>query len=182
MKSATPSQTVTAGQATGPYNLTVQPVGSSFTGAVTLACSAGLPSQAQCSFSPSGAITPGTSAVDVVMSIATKAGSAAINLPARRSLALYAIWLAMPGLVVVAAATTKRTKKRLSQLFFCSVLLFLLILSLMSCGGVSTGSSGSGGTGTSPVTPAIYQITVTGTGPGTPPDAGQSTVVTLIVN
>ncbi len=126
VKSATPSQTVTAGQTTGPYNLTVQPVGSSFTGAVTLACSAGLPSQAQCSFSPSGAITPGTSAVDVVMSIATKAGSAAINPPARRSLALYAIWLAMPGLVVVAAATTKRKKKRLSQLFFPSVLLFAL--------------------------------------------------------
>lgn len=182
VKSSTPSQTVTAGQTTGPYNLTVQPVGSSFTGAVTLACSAGLPAQAQCSFSPSGAITPGTSAVDVVMSIATKTGTAGISMPLPRGLALYASCLVMPGLVVAVTATTRRTKKRVRQLLVSSVLLFPLILTLLSCGGVSSGKTGSGGLGTSPVTPAIYQITVTGSSPETPSDAGQSTVVTLVVN
>ncbi|MFZ0734365.1 MAG: hypothetical protein WAM79_18740, partial [Candidatus Sulfotelmatobacter sp.] len=62
LTSSTPTQTVTAGQTTGPYNLTIQPVGSSFNAAVTLACISGLPAQAQCIFSPSGSITPGSSA------------------------------------------------------------------------------------------------------------------------
>ena len=71
--SSTSNQTLTAGQTSGPYNLTVQPVGSSFTGAVTLACTTGLPVQAQCLFSPSTPVTPGSSAVDVVMTISTQA-------------------------------------------------------------------------------------------------------------
>ncbi len=182
VKSATPSQTVTAGQTSGPYNLTVQPVGSSFTGAVTLVCAGGLPAQAQCNFSPSGAITPGTSAVDIVMSIATKAGNAEMYKPGRRGVALYASWLVMPGLIVAATAA-RRTKKRMRTPLVSAVLLFPLVMSTLSCGGVSSSSkSGNGGTGTSPVTPAIYQVTVSGTSPGTAPDAGQSTVVTLVVN
>jgi hypothetical protein len=52
----------------------VQPVGSAFGAAVALSCS-GLPSGAQCLFVPAGAITPGNSAVDVVMSISTSSGS-----------------------------------------------------------------------------------------------------------
>ena len=50
--SSTASQTVNAGQTTGAYQLTVQPVGASFSGAVTLSCS-GLPALAQCVFNPS---------------------------------------------------------------------------------------------------------------------------------
>jgi hypothetical protein len=72
--SATPSQTVDAGQTTGAYNLSVQPVGSTFSAAVTLSCT-GLPSGAQCLFVPAGPITPGNSAVDVVMSISTSSGT-----------------------------------------------------------------------------------------------------------
>jgi hypothetical protein len=72
--SATPSQTVDAGQTTGAYNLSVQPVGSAFSAAVTLSCT-GLPAGAQCLFVPAGPIAPGNSAVDVVMSISTSSGS-----------------------------------------------------------------------------------------------------------
>jgi uncharacterized membrane protein len=68
--SSTASQTVTAGQTTGPYNLTIQPVGASFGGAVTMSCS-GLPVGAQCPFNPPTAVTPGTAAVPVVMTIST---------------------------------------------------------------------------------------------------------------
>ena len=83
LTSSTPTQTVTAGQTTGPYNLTIQPVGSSFNAAVTLACISGLPAQAQCIFSPSGSITPGSSAVDVVMSISTESECVEIALATR---------------------------------------------------------------------------------------------------
>jgi len=78
--SSTDSQTVTAGQTSGPYGLTVRPVGGSFTGAVTLACTAGLPSGAQCVFNPATPVTPGNSAVDVVMNIATKASERAVGI------------------------------------------------------------------------------------------------------
>ena len=64
LTSSTPSQTVTAGQTSGAYNLAVQPVGASFNGAVTLACSAGMPAGAQCVFNPPAAVTPGNSAID----------------------------------------------------------------------------------------------------------------------
>src|SRR5262249_41224913 len=74
LTSATSSQTVQAGQTTGAYNLTVQPVGSSFDAAVALSCS-GLPSLSQCRFNPSTPVTPGTSAVNVVMTISTTAPS-----------------------------------------------------------------------------------------------------------
>jgi hypothetical protein len=69
--SSTPRQTVAAGQTTVPYNLTVQPAGPSFNGAVTLSCSSGLPTGAQCLFSPSTSVTPGSTPAAVVMSIST---------------------------------------------------------------------------------------------------------------
>jgi hypothetical protein len=75
--SSTASQTVTAGQTSGPYNLTIQPVGASFGGAVTLSCSGGLPSGAQCLFNPSTPVTPGNNSVSIVMSIPTRAATSA---------------------------------------------------------------------------------------------------------
>jgi hypothetical protein len=57
-------------------------------------------------------------------------------------------------------------------------MLLLLTMSLLSCGGVSNGST----TTTTGNKPILYQITVTGRSPGTASDAGQSAVVTLVVN
>jgi hypothetical protein len=70
---------VTAGQTSGAYNLTVQPVGASFTAAVTLACSARMPVGAHCMFNPPTAVTPGNSAVDLVMNISTAASNAGLQ-------------------------------------------------------------------------------------------------------
>lgn len=70
VSSSPTSQTVAAGQITAPYNLSVQPVGASFNGAVTLSCRAGLPSGAQCNFNPNP-VTPGISTAPVVMTIST---------------------------------------------------------------------------------------------------------------
>jgi hypothetical protein len=50
-----------------------------FNGAVSLTCSAGLPAGAQCIVSPSTPLTPGNSAVDVVMNISTRANSAQLG-------------------------------------------------------------------------------------------------------
>ena len=97
--SSTPSQTVTAGQTSGPYSLTIKPVGVSFSGSVTLACSTGLPAQAQCVFNPSTPVTPGNSAVDVVMSISSGSRKSVSqgSSGAYTELLLYALWLFLPG-------------------------------------------------------------------------------------
>jgi hypothetical protein len=179
VKSTTSSQTVTAGQTSGPFNLSVQPVGASFDGAVTLACSSGLPAQAQCLFSPSGAITPGGSAINVIMSISTGA-SAKMSPRPRLSLLLLPLWTLIPAVVLLSAGDRSRRQRRKFKVVALLILLCSLLL-LTSCGGVSTGGGGNGGT-TPPGDPVTYHVTVTGTSSGTPPDAGQSTVVTLIVN
>ena len=74
LNSSTPAQTVAAGQTTSPYNLTIAPAGSAFSGVVTLSCS-GIPSGAQCNFTPNPVI-PGSTSVSVVLTIATNAASA----------------------------------------------------------------------------------------------------------
>jgi hypothetical protein len=174
--SSTASQTVTAGQTSGPYALRIVPVGSSFTGAVTLACSAGLPALAQCKFSPSGPVTPGNSAVDVVMSISTTANNHSLRGMSKRMWIFYAMGL-LPGIVIAGSIRKNRTGKRLPR--WCAVGLFLpLMLLTISCAGASTGGGGGGG---NPPPPVTYHVTVTGSSPGTPADAGQSTTVTLIV-
>lgn len=176
--SSTPSQTVTAGQTSGAYNLRIQPVGPSFNSPVTLACSAGLPTGAQCMFNPSTAVTPGNSAVDVVMSISTKATSANQRFPLDGIALLLAGGSLFPAIVL--APPTSRNRQNRARFGLAMLLCFLFVLMwLPSCSGVSKSNTGSGGGTTNPVT---YQITVTGSSPGTPPDAGQSTQVLLVVN
>jgi hypothetical protein len=168
---------VTAGQTSGAYNLTVQPVGASFTGAVTLACSAGMPAGAQCVFNPFTPQTPGNSAVDLVMNISTAARKAGLPPLSTHISMFYALWLVLPGTVIALSSAGRRLgRRRFRVLSSIATLLFSGIL--LSCGGVSTGGSGIT-TGNQPVT---YQITVTGTSPGTAVDAGQSVQVTLVVN
>ena len=177
--SSTPSQTVTAGQKSGPCNLTVQPVGSSFNAAVTLSCSAGLPASAQCIFTPSTPVTPGTSAVDVVMNISTPAKMVDLQFRSRHASIFYALWLLLPGIVIGWGGLGTRSKKAKIHGLASIVMLVFLTLTLLSCGGVS---SGGGTTPPGGGQPTIYHITVTGTSPGAVPDVGESVQVTLVVN
>jgi hypothetical protein len=181
LSSSTPSQTVKPGQTSGAYNLRVQPVGSSFTGAVTLACTTGLPAGAQCNFSPSTAVTPGTSAVDIVMNISTMANradahrSSANSPPAHRWL-FYAVWFLLPGVVVGSGASRRQRDRRKMHSFAGTTLMFLTMLAFAACSGVSSG--GGGGT---PPPPVTYHVTIAGSSPGTAVDAGHSVVVNLVV-
>jgi len=175
--SSTLSQTVTAGQTSGPYALRVRPVGASFGGSVTLACTAGLPAGAQCIFNPSTPVTPGELAVDVVMNISTRAqrntrtqSAVAAMLPP------LPLGLALLGMIGSIGGCGKRFKR--TRFLISSVAISFGIMLLASCAGVSNG----GGDGGQPPPPVTYHITVTGTSPGTPTNAGQSTTVSLVVS
>ena len=144
--SSTTSQTVNPGQTTGPYNLVVQPVGTSFTAPVTLSCS-GLPSGAQCAFNPSGPVTPNNSAVDVVMTISTSAST-----PDSKYHSTSSTWILLPGLMfgVIVLGSSKRRASITSELRFAltivaGISILPLAFVLLSCGGASTGGGGGGG-------------------------------------
>ena len=179
VSSGTPSQTVSAGQTTGNYQLTIapNPPGSSFSGAVTLSCTKGLPQGAQCIFSPSTPQVPGDSAVNVVMSMSTASAMSESRPGLEKSRMVFAIWCFLPVLVVTGFSGQRCAGCHLRAILISGLL--LLILTLCSCGGVSSSGNGGGGGSGNPTT---YQVTVTGTSPGTAPDAGQSTVVTLVVD
>ncbi len=175
LTSTTSSQTVNPGQTTGPYNLTILPVGSSFNAAVTLACT-GLPFGAQCLFNPSAPVTPGSSAQTVVMTIST-AGStvAALRRPGR--LIFYAGWFLFPGLLLIYCKANRSSPPKTVRISVLGILLLTLILA--ACSGVSSGGGGGGGGGQS--TPAgSYTITVTGTSQN--PAESHSANVILVVN
>jgi hypothetical protein len=177
VSSATASQTVAAGQTSGPYALTVRPIGASFNAPITLVCTAGLPAGAQCIFNPSTPVTPGSSAVDVVMNISTAARNARAQASVHPNLyppTLAVLLLAMAGSIAACGKGSKRMRYAAG-----AVGVSFAVSLLLSCAGVS---NGGGDGGQPPPPPLTYHITVTGTSAGTPADAGQSTKVALVIN
>jgi hypothetical protein len=177
VSSTTPSQTVTPGQTTGPYQLTVgpNPQGSSFTGAVTLSCSSGLPAGTHCQFNPPAAQSPGNLGVNVVMTISTTSATANSRWSSRYRSIFYGLWLLLPGIVFSWSAVRPVSRKLKPRVLGTIAALLLLMLSLLSCGGVSNGNVGGNGTGSTSVT---YVIIVTGTSGS----LSHSTTVSLIVD
>jgi hypothetical protein len=110
------------------------------------------------------------------MTISTTATTTASRSHASRASIFYAFWLLLPGIVVGGAAIGRNTGRR--QFLVLGAIMLLWLLTLPSCGGVSSAGGGGGHLGTPPGT---YPITVTGSSSGTPAEAGQSTQVTLVV-
>jgi hypothetical protein len=117
------------------------PTGSSFPGAVTLSCPSGLPAGAQCLFSPATPIVPGSTSAAVVMSISTPT-TARLQGPYNRNPIFLAMWLALPGMVVLCGAARGASRRRRGML---GVIAGMLALLLTSCGGGSNGGGGGGG-------------------------------------
>jgi hypothetical protein len=158
VNAATHSQTVAPGQTTGAYQLTVAPAptSSSFSGAVTLSCSSGLPAGAQCIFSPSTPITmTASSSAAVVMSISTPT-TASLQRPGNRNPIFLAMWLALPGIVVVCGTVGGASRRQRGMLGAIALILGLL---LTSCGGGTSVAGGGGGSGHQPTK---YTVTISG--------------------
>ncbi len=169
------SQTISAGQSI-TYNLSVSPVGGSYSNPVTLSCKVS-PSLAgsACSFSPNPAeLQSGPAAV--VMTVTTQAASGQSWLPrVKAGPWLYAIWLAFTAVAVWGTTGRRRWSPALLLAF-----VFCLIIYLPSCGGSGQngGSSNPGGNTTQGI-PITYTITVVGSPASISQSNGAS--VTLIV-
>jgi hypothetical protein len=174
-----PAQTITPGQSAS-YNFSVLPVGSSFTSAVSFSCS-GAPVISLCTFTPNS-VTPGNGSAAVVMNITTTSNSAN-TFPGKDRVFFYALWLALPGLALL--ATSGHGRKHAKLTFPASLLgLLLLAFLLPSCGGGGSNGGGGGGGGgggqQQGTQPGTYTVTVTGTA-GTLSHQAPSTV-TLVVS
>jgi probable HAF family extracellular repeat protein len=172
--SSTPSsETVSAGNQAGPFTVTVTPQGS-FPSPISFSCS-GLPVLASCTFSPT-TVTPNANTATSSLSITTTGRTASLTPPAfrHRPSPLYAVWLALPAMVLgTAVLATPKRRKLVSYALVC--LIAGSWLSQAACGGGNSGRVGSGSTGGTPA--GTYTITVTGIA-----GSGQhSTTVTLTV-
>ena len=140
-----------------------------FAAAVTLACS-GLPTGANCSFSPQQVSPSGGAPATSKLTVSTTASNASLTLPSRGI--FFATLLPMGGLVLFGAGFASRRKRLLGiALVF---LMFSFLILLPACG--SNSSSGGGGGGT-PV--GSYTIKVTGTGPSGSPVTSQTITLTV---
>jgi len=132
------SQTVSVGQSI-TYNLAVLPVGAAYNNAVTLSCIITPLFAGACTFSPNpaGPLSNATSAA-VVMTVTTQTTNGRLLRPGAKSNSwLYAVWLALPAVVVWGARSRRRCNPA-ALVGFALAVLFLL----PSCGGGSNGSSG----------------------------------------
>jgi len=107
-----------------------------------------------------------------VMNISTAAKSGSRSSPRLP----HGAWLLLPGMLVGIVASRRRNRRL--RVGVTGALIVLATILLASCSGVSS----SGGGGNPPQNPITYQVTVTGTSPGTPADSGQSVVVALVVD
>jgi hypothetical protein len=161
---ATPSQTfdftmgITPGSASEPagqpaiFSLDVSPTGGSFPGNVSFSCSK-LPALTTCGFNPPQ-VGSGSENSAVTFTLSTTAA-----IPASRTSILAIAFSLFPlaGLILVQQRKLRAEMRRHGRV----VLLAVLAMSTLSCGG---GLQGNGGGSGSPGTPAgTYAITVTAT-------------------
>jgi Bacterial Ig-like domain (group 3)/MBG domain (YGX type) len=160
------SLTIKQGQS-GTATFTVTPVGG-FNQTITFAC-AGLPSGANCSFSPA-TVTPNGTAVTSLLTITTTAPTAMLSRPLpwkNRDGSLLALLVG-----IFAGCSRKRFRIRVSLLLLVSA---LALFSVTGCGGGSSNSSGSTG---NPGTPTgTSQITVSASAGGATVHSASLTVI-----
>jgi hypothetical protein len=139
------------GAANATVNVTVE---NGFTGTISFGCT-GLPSQAQCSFSPSSL----TAAGSTNLTITTKAPVSGSLVPAHRTRYL-AFWIAMgapmAGIFLIAAPARNRRK-------WLGGFALLLLAAAIGCGGGGGGGGGGTGGGTPGTPKGIYSVNVNAT-------------------
>jgi hypothetical protein len=131
------------------YDLDVAPSGGAFPGNVTLAYSGNCPPLSTCALS-STLVAKGSGDTHVTFTINTTAPVIAVARPGRgRKALIYALWLSLPGLIVVAGGVGRRRRKRFAVFLLLAILVpGLWLESACSSGlqGNGTGANGQAGT------------------------------------
>ena len=135
---------------------------SGYTGTVTLSCSiAPVVSPAPtCSFGSTSPVTVTSTGGNATLTFTTIGPSAEMI---RRSSMFYALWLPIPGLVLIGlgfGSRSSRGKNRMGLLLLSTVLASLIVLP--ACGSSSSGGGGGGGGGNSGTPAGTYTVTVSG--------------------
>ncbi len=141
------------------FNVTASQQFGPFASAIELVC-LGLPQGTQCSFSPNSVNAAGAASTLTISTTARTVGLLT-PVPRRNRAPLYALWMPLPGIVMLGLGARRRSRKRVAALL---LLLLIGLMLLVSCGG--------GGAGVTPQpqqfsTPAgTYTVTVMGTANG----------------
>jgi hypothetical protein len=157
-------QTVKAGlPAAFMIGLTPTGTGNTFPAAATLTCT-GLPAHSSCSSAP---LAAGSGAGTVTLTINTIAPTLALRSESRS--ALYALWLPLPGLVLLFGGLGRRKVWRRGLTRLVLLALVLVMISLQgACGGGGGGGGGGGNPGT---TKGTFAVMVTAASAGSPSHA-----------
>ncbi len=154
---------VSAGQAaTAAVTVTGQ---NGFSGAVNLACAAGLPAGATCSFSPSS-VSAGTTPMTATLTISVPSATLLPGPLHRSGAPLWAFWLAVVPGVVLATGAGERSRKR--TVLLALLLGMIVLVGMVGCGGGSTGTGNSAAPppppGPTPSSPnSTYNVVIVGT-------------------
>jgi hypothetical protein len=157
------SATVKAGT-TATYNMSVSPVGGTFSSPVSLVCS-GVPAFATCTVNPM-TVTPGTSASAVSVNIKTTGTTAELSMP-RAPKPVLAWWGISPGFGFFGMLLLGNIDRRKRGKAMLLLLLLLLLIAGMSfstgCGGATTGTHAINGNRTPTGTYTVLVIGTSGT-------------------
>jgi subtilase family serine protease len=172
-----------------PSQGTISPGGSSqaaiavgsangYTGSVTLACSIApvVTPAPTCSFGTTSPVTVTASGGTATLTFTAVGSSSALLKPAGT---FYAVWLQIPGLMLIGVGFGSRGRKKLLGLLLLWVVLTGLLI-LPACGGGS--SSGGGGGGSSGTPAGTYTITITGKDANGVTQTNTAPTVTVTVN
>ncbi len=131
------------------YVLTFIPVGAAtFATLVSYTCSVSTVPLSSCSFSPASPIAANSTETNVTLTVTTTAAIASLR---RSTPAFYALWLPLPGLLLIGSGLARRRRSR-----FAMFVLAVFLLVLAACGG---GLQGGGG-GEPGTPPGNYTVTV----------------------
>jgi hypothetical protein len=176
----TPSSSIQSLPAGQPaiYNLDVVPTGGPFPNNAILAYSSNCPPRSTCTISPTQVSKGSSQTTQVTFTITTTAPIlAGVHSVRLIWLSTYALWLSMPGLMVVFGQQSHRRGRRFVLFLLLALMVPALCLEIACSGGLQ--GNGSGGNGQAGTPPGVYVMTLSATVSSLPQQTAQ---VQLTVN